>query len=144
MDINFGQLKEYSSRAFYSSDNPQARVLSFIINEIEKIFDASDIVFAYPKNLFINNKQVELFLIDSKKQLIKAIYEDKNLTISVYFAKDIINFYNKVNHEDDSRSLIIKFASSETIEFNSRNDTNTHHIQRFDALILEMCKFMMK
>lgn len=143
MEITLEYLRRYSNEGFYSNGKPQANALRFMLEEIYKIVDTKEIKIVYPKNLFMDNKQVEIYLFDDNRHIIKFTYENDELNTLLYFFKDIEYLKNKVNCNDDSRSLEIKFINSETIEFSSINDTNSYHTQRFDELIIDIYKVLL-
>lgn len=140
MEITIDFLIRYANECFYSGKNLQARPLKFMLEEISKVIDISDIKIVYPKNLFIDDKQVELYLFNEKRQIMKVTYEDKEINTILYFLKDIVCLENKVNAEKRSRSLLIKFSNSEMIEFNNKNDTNSHYNDRFETLMIDITK----
>lgn len=143
MEITFQFLTQYSNECFYSGRNPQARPLKVMLEEINKVIDTSEIKVIYPKNLFVDDKQVEIYLFTDKRHIMKVTYENREVHTYLYFPKDIVNFSSKVNFEENSRSSVIKFSNSEMIELNSLNDTNTYHTYRFEELIIGIWKLFL-
>lgn len=113
-------------------------------DEINKVIDTTRIKVVYPKNLFIDNKQIEIYLFDDKEHILKITYENKEVSIRLYFLKDITRLKNSVNYEKESRSLTIEFSNGEIFEFNSTSDTNSYHMHRFDDLILDILKLSLR
>lgn len=143
MEITFEYLIRYSNECFYDSRNPQARPMRFMLEEIGKIIDISGIKVIYPKNLFVDDKQVEIYLFNDERQIMKVTYEGGEVYTSLYFSKDIVNISSKINCDNNSRSLLVKFSNGEVIELNSVDDTNTYHTYRFDELIIGIWKLFL-
>lgn len=140
MEITFDFLMRYSNKCFYSERSSQARSLRFVLEEINKVIDVNEIKVIYPMNLFIDDKQIEIYLFNDKRNIMKVTYENKELNAYLYFFKDIVNFKSKINCENKSRSLSIDFSNGEKIEFNSINDTNSYYTNEFDELIIGIWK----
>lgn len=143
MEITFEYLTRYSSECFYDNRYPQARPMKFMLEEIGKVIDISGIKVIYPKNLFVDDKQIEIYLFDDKRQIMKVTYEGGVVYTCLYFSKDIVNISSKINCDNNSRSLAVKFSNGEVIEVNSVNDTNAYHIYRFDELIIGIWKLFL-
>jgi len=114
-----------------------------MLEEIGKIMDISGIKVIYPKNLFVHDKQVEIYLFNGESQIIKVTYEGGEVYTCLYLSKDIVNISSKIKCDNNSRSLLIKFSNDEVIELNSLNDTNAYHTYRFDELIIGIWKLFL-
>lgn len=143
MEITFKYLTRYSNECFYENRNPQARPMKYMLEEIGKVIDTSGIKVIYPKNLFVDDKQVEIYLFDDKRQIMKLTYESGEVHTCLYFSKDIVNISSKINCGNNSRSLLIKFSNDEVIEFNSVNDTNAYQTYLLDELIIGIWKLFL-
>ena len=144
MEITLENLRRYSMEGFYNSRNPQVQTLRYMTDEIIKVIDTTKIKVVYPKNLFIDNKQIELYLFDDGDHIFKITYENKEVCIFLYLLKDITRLKNSVNYENKSRSLTIEFSNGEIFEFNSASDTNSYHMHRFEDLIVDIWKSFIK
>jgi hypothetical protein len=144
VEITLENLRRYSMEGFYNSRNPQVQTLKYMTDEIIKVIDTTKIKVVYPKNLFIDNKQIELYLFDDGDHILKITYENKEVCIFLYLLKDITRLKNSVNYENKSRSLTIEFSNGEIFEFNSASDTNSYHMHRFEDLIIDIWKSFIK
>jgi hypothetical protein len=104
------------------------------------LFDPNSIKVIYPKNLFLNDKQVELFLFTDKKQIIKVTYEKGEVHTDLYFSKNLSMY---INISDYCRSLNIRFIDGDEIEFNSKNDTDHANTGSFNDLIVAIWKVLL-
>lgn len=144
MEITLENLRRYSVEEFYSSRNPQVQALRYMTDEINKVIDTTRIKVVYPKNLFIENKQIELYLFDDREHIFKVTHENNEVCIFLYFLKDIIHIKNSVNFGNKSRTLTIEFSNGEIFEFNNTSDTNSHYMHRFDNLIVDIWKLPLR
>lgn len=142
MEINLEKLRSYSHYRFYSGSDPQARALKFMLDEIYSLIDINEIKIVYPKNLFIDSKQIEIYCFLYSGHMIKITSENNELKILSRYCKDIISLEHKINLNTVSKSLMIQFSDGEAIELDSMNDTNLHHREKFDTLIVEIYKLL--
>lgn len=143
MEITFDNLTRFSKECFYDNRYPQARPMKIMLEEIGKIIDISGIKVVYPKNLFVDDKHVEIYLFNDKRQIMKVTYESGEVYTYLYFSKDIANIRSKINCDNNSRSLVVKFSNGEVIALNSIDDTNTYYTNRFDELIISIWKLFL-
>lgn len=140
MEITIDRLEKYAKANFYITDIPQAKPLYFMLKEVNELFDPNSIKVIYPKNLFLNDKQVELFLFTDKKQIIKVTYEKGEVHTDLYFSKNLSMY---INISDYCRSLNIRFIDGDEIEFNSKNDTDHANTGSFNDLIVAIWKVLL-
>lgn len=135
MEITFDSLTQYSNECFYNNRYPQARPIKTMIEEIRKLIDVDTIRLAYPKNLFVDGKQVEIYLFDDKEHMFRVVCENEEVNIQVYLLKNVSRLESSSNYGEEPRLLTIEFLNGESFRFDSRTDTNSYHVQRFNDLI---------
>jgi hypothetical protein len=144
MDITYNHLKTYvRNQLFYPLINRQLSVLNSSFGEIEKTINAEDITLIYPKNLFLDNNFVEMYIFDNKEHLIMSIYKDELITSKIFCLRDITLVDSTFNLQNDARTLILKFRDGDIVELNSTRDTNSNHSRTFSELILGISRLIL-
>lgn len=143
MDISYNQLRTWvNNQLFNPRLNMQISILNLLFEEIEKTIDVEDIALIYPKNLFVENVLVDLYLFNKTEYLIKFAYDDKRIITTVLYLKDVTFVEGIIDLRDGTRSLSVKFNNGETLELSSVKDTNVNHRRSFSDLILEINKYL--
>ena len=101
----------------------------------------------YPKNVFLDDKQFELFLFCTNRCMVNVKIDDDEQYFIIRYIKidDIYKIELKESVKDkDEKILNINLKNGESIEFNSKNDTNQYHKVIFASLIDEIIKYIIE
>lgn len=143
MSIDFKKIKDY----FYSNrcNNNASRKYAGMFEKVLQIIDEKDILYFYPKYLFVDEQTLQLYSVLKNNKFIKVwINEDKQVFME-FFNIDKIK---RVSYEcplDDygNYKLTLLFEEKlEVIKFNSEEDTNGHLKYKFDKKICNIVKYL--
>lgn len=143
MNLDVKEIKDY----FYSNryNNNASCKYAGMFEKVLQIIDEKDILYFYPKYLFIDEQTLQLYFVLKNNKFIKVwINEDKQVLME-FFSIDKIR---RVSYEcplDDygNYKLILLFEEKlEEIKFNSKEDTNRHWKYKFDKEICNMVKYL--
>ena len=146
MGVNYLEIKQLLQSNRYS--NNKSRIFSDILFKIEELVDVDTIRFFYPKNLFVVDKDLEAYLVFEDKILWGRMLPNKsnnNFVLEILRFKDITDLkYDCSCCRDGFHKLTIKFKNGTTIVFNSMEDTNSSWCHKFEDLIKDLLKFLIK
>lgn len=143
MNLDVKKIKDY----FYSNrcNNNASRKYAGMFEKVLQIIDEKDILYFYPRYLFIDEQTLQLYFVLKNNKFIKVwINEDKQVLMG-FFSIDKIR---KVSYEcplDDygNYKLTLFFEEKlEEIKFSSKEDTNGHWKYKFDEEICNMAKYL--
>lgn len=143
MNLDVKEIKDY----FYSNryNNNASCKYAGMFEKVLQIIDEKDILYFYPKYLFIDEQTLQLYFVLKNNKFIKVwINKDKQVLME-FFSIDKIR---RVSYEcplDDygNYKLILLFEEKlEEIKFNSKEDTNRHWKYKFDKEICNMVKYL--
>lgn len=143
MGVDYVEIKRYFESRRYSEN--KAGKYSNMLFKIEEFVDVNTIKLFYPKNLFVDSKDLEAYLVFEDKILRGKILEDNNIEITALRLKDLTDFKCECTcNPDGYHRLTMKFQNGETLVFNSVEDTNTSWSHKFEKLIKDLLKLLIK
>ncbi len=143
MGLDFKEIKDYFYKNQYN--NEVSRKYADMFEKVSQIIDENDILYFYPKYLFVDEQTLQLYYVLKNNKFIKVwINEDKQIVMEFFNIEKI----NRVSYEcplDDygHYKLTLLFEEKlEEIKFNSKEDTNEHWKYKFDEAICNMAKYL--
>lgn len=143
MEVSYVEIKGYFDGHRYS-DN-KSRKYSNMLCKIEEFIDVNTIKLFYPKNLFVDHKELEAYVVFEDKLLRGRILEDTNIEITTLKFKNLIDFKCECTcNPEGFHRLTMKFENDETVVLDSVEDTNTSWSHKFENQIKEVSKLLIK
>jgi hypothetical protein len=145
MNVDFNEIKDYFYRNRYCDNN--SRKYASMFEKVSQIIDESDILCFYPKYLFVDRQNLQLYFVLKNNKFIKIWINDEKKVVMRFFN---INKIKCVIYEcplDDDYgehklTLLLLFEENvKEIYFNSIEDTNEHWKYRFNEAIRSMAKY---
>lgn len=141
MEVSYVEIKRYFENHRYS--NNQARKYSNMLFKIEEFIDVNTIRLFYPKNLFVDDKELEVYVVFEEKILRGRILEDTNIEITTLKFKNLTDFKCECTCKSEGfHRLTMKFENNETVVLDSMEDTNTSWSHKFENQIKELVKHL--
>lgn len=141
MIIDYFEIRDYfASRDYYE---PKLRLYNAIFHNIEEFIDPNEINIFYPKNLFIEGSDLEVYILNNSQILRCRIIDEDRIEIKIFFLKDLKDFTCecvKISYEDYYDKLILKFNDNEILILDSSMDTNFSWKTKFEKQIKEIIK----
>lgn len=143
MKRDYEEIKNYFKQ--HAKDNDKDLKYISMIDEIEHFVDVKKIRGCYPKNLFVDEKELELYLIMDDKMLRCTGAEEERIELTVFRFNDIIDmrfdfaFGFMITHK-----LELKFKNGETVVLDSQKDTNDGWIHKFEDEIKALIRHLLK
>lgn len=141
MSVDFKEIKDYFYNNRYSDNT--ARKYAGMFEKVSQIIDDNDILYFYPKYLFVDEQTLQLYFILKNNKFIKVwINGDKHIVIEYFNMNKIKNIIYECPLGDygDYRLTLILEENEEEIIFNSKEDTNERWKYRFNEAICSMAK----
>lgn len=133
--LNYEEIREYvcRSRLINANDNFSRKIYI----RAERLIKEENIKCFYLKNLFVEDKVLEIDLFCNDGRIVKVGLQDNNFIVTeVYDAKNIVKVTLKENHKYEyEKELFIQFNTGEVLSLNSKNDTNEHYVNEFSKII---------
>ncbi len=141
MNVDFKEIKDY----FYNNryNNNTALKYADMFEKVSKVIDENDILFFYPKYLFVDEQTLQLYFVLKNNKFIKVwINEEKKIVMQFLNMNKIKNIIYECPLGDygDYRLTLILEENEEEIIFNSKEDTNERWKYRFNEAICSMAK----
>lgn len=112
-----------------------------IFYNIEEFINPNKINVFYPKNMFVQDKNLEIYIFLESKILRGRIIDDARIEIKVLSLKDIKDFTCEcINDGEYYHKLTLKFINGEIIELDSMVDTNFSWRNKLEKTIKEIMK----
>jgi hypothetical protein len=143
MNLNLKEIMNYLEKNRLSES--YAKKYFSLFKKVSQIINEENILFFYPKFLFVNDKPIQLYFILKNHMLISvSIKEDKQLIVEFLN----VNKIRKINYEcslDDyggTTILTVLFEDNfEEIIFNSEDDTNENWKYEFEKVLCDIAKY---
>ena len=141
MNVDFKEIKDY----FYNNryrDNT-TRKYAGMFEKVSQIIDENDILYFYPKYLFVDEQILQLYFILKNNKFIKVwINEEKRIVMQFLNMNKIKNVIYECPLGDygDYRLTLLFEEKAEEITFNSKEDTNERWKYKFNEAICNMAK----
>lgn len=143
MSMDFKEIKDNFYKYYFN--NNASRKYADMFNKVSQIIDEKDILYFYPKYLFVDEQTLQLYFVLKNNKFIKFwINEDKQLVMEFFNIEKI----NKVSYEcplddyGDYKLTLLFEEKLEEIKFDSKEDTNEHWKYKFDEEICNMAKYL--
>lgn len=141
MEYSLSNLKE-NFRTNYKYNNHIK-----MINALEKYVQANKVEMFYPKNLFLEDKQLEFYAFTNKNIIvITSTNDDTSLTVclNVINRDNIKNIFIQEN-DDNKNEITLKIGvlDGNEIVFNNISDSNNHHSCGFKNHISNIAKYLL-
>ncbi len=143
--IDYSELSSAIKRNAYYDE--RAWKYSAIISNINELINPNQVKLYYPKNLYIEGKDLELYLFVDRKIIFGKNTEKNNVVIKIYFLNDIIDFTYKCTYhgEEYFHILILKINNGDTLEFDSMNDATSYSRKyELEEIIKEIGKMIIE
>lgn len=112
-----------------------------IFYNIEEFINPNNISVFYPKNMFVEDENLEIYIFLERKILRGRIIDDGRIEIKVLFLKDIKDFICECIYDGEYyHKLTFEFINGEIIELDSMLDTNFSWRNKFEKTIKEIIK----
>lgn len=141
MSVDFKEIKDYFYNNRYSDNT--ARKYAGMFEKVSQIIDENDILYFYPKYLFVDEQTLQLYFVLKNNKFIKVlINEEKKIIMQFLNMNKIKNIIYECPLGDygDYRLTLILEENEEEIIFNSKEDTNEHWKYKFNEAICNMAK----
>jgi len=144
LGIDYVEIKQYICG--YRCFDDKARNYKAIFSNIEEFIDHSEIKFFYPKNLFLVDKDLEVYVFLDGKILRGRSLEESRIELKIFNLRDLVDFKCECidNREEYFHKITLKFENDEIIVFDSMTDTNESWKYKFDNQIKEIIKVLIK
>ena len=110
-----------------------------IFYNIEEFIDPNKINIFYPKNMFVRDKDLEIYIFLENKILRCRIIDNGRIEIKILFLKDIKDFTCECIYDGEYyHKLTLKFINGEIIVLDSMVDTNFSWRNKFEKKIKEI------
>ena len=141
MNVDFNEIKDYFYRNRYCDNN--SRKYASMFEKVSQIIDENDILCFYPKYLFVDEQNLQLYFVLKNNKFIKVwINEEKRIVMRFLNMNKIKNIIYEcpLDEYGDYRLTLILEENIEEITFNSKEDTNEHWKYKFNEAICSMAK----
>lgn len=143
MKLEYNEIKSYFY-GYWDSDE-KTRNCRSIFNNIEMFVNPNEIRFFYPKNLFVKEKDLEIYIFLNDK-IIKGGIVDNNIELNIYNLKNLIglrceciNYYEEFYHK-----IVMNFINEDVIILNSIDDSKDTWRYKFEEQIKDIIKELIK
>lgn len=139
MIIDYFEVRGYFEGHRYH--DPKARRYSAIFRNIEEFIDPNKVSIFYPKNMFVDDKDLEIYVFLERKILRGRVLDNNKIEIKLLYLKDLKDFICECTYDEECYyKLTLKFYNDEVIVFDSLVDTNFSWKNKFNKVIKEIIK----
>ncbi len=143
MKIDYVEIKGFFEG--YRYHEPKSRKYSAMFHSIEELINSDDIKLFYPKNLFVDDKDLEVYIVLEGKILRGRFLDDNKIELRVLHLKDLKDFKCEgIYNEEGFQKIILQFKNGEEIVFNSMEDTNDNWKYKFKEHIKDVAKMLIE
>jgi len=142
MSVDFKEIKDYFYNNRYSDNT--ARKYAGMFEKVSQIIDDNDILYFYPKYLFVDEQTLQLYFILKNNKFIKVwINGDKHIVIEYFNINKIksVTYECPLDDYGDYRLTLLFEEKEEEITFNSKEDTNEGWKYKLDEAICSIAKY---
>lgn len=132
--------KEYEKHKY---NDPKSRKNSAIFHNIEEFIDLNEINIFYPKNMFVEDKDLEIYIFLESKILRSRLIDNDIIEIKILYLKDIKDFICECMCDGEYyHKLILKFPNDEIIVFDGTVDANIGWRNKFNKTIKKIIRII--
>lgn len=133
-------------RSYFESNrhcDGKSRRCNLIFHEVEEFINSEHIKMFYPKNLFMEDKELEVYIFLEGKILRARVLEGKNIELKILYFKYLKDFVYECIYDGGEyyHKLILNFTSDEVV-FNKLEDTNSSWGPEFEEQIKNIAKLL--
>jgi hypothetical protein len=142
MSVDFKEIKDYFYNNRYSDNT--ARKYAGMFEKVSQIIDENDILYFYPKYLFVDEQTLQLYFVLKNNKFIKVwINGDKHIVIEYFNINKIksVTYECPLDDYGDYRLTLLFEENVEEITFISKEDTNEGWKYKFDKAIRSIAKY---
>ncbi|MCG1012153.1 DUF3908 family protein [Tepidanaerobacter sp. GT38] len=142
MNVDFKEIKDYFYNNRYS--NNIASKYAGMFEKVSQVIDEDDILYFYPKYLFVDEQTLQLYFILKNNKFIKVwINGDKHIVIEYFNINRIksVTYECPLDDYGDYRLTLLFEENVEEITFISKEDTNEGWKYKFDEAICSIAKY---
>ncbi len=141
MIIDYFDVKGYFEGHRYH--DLKARKYSAIFRNIEEFIDPNIINIFYPKNMFVDGKDLEIYIFLESKILRGRVLDNNITEIKILYLKDLKDFICECTFDEEyHHKLTLKFYNDEVIVLDSLVDTNYSWKYKFEKEIKEIIQII--
>lgn len=96
--------------------------------------------FVYPKNLYLKNKSIELYVFTPDKRLVIIKHQNKETLLSTRLINNLKVM--EYRSSDQKRELTFSFLDGTTISLSPKSDTTTAYISSFNEQIILIVRYL--
>lgn len=125
--------------------NQKSRQCYAIFRSIEEFINPDEVNIFYPKNLFIEDKKIEMYVFLKGKIVICKALEGNNIEQKILYLKDINDFTCECYFDDEEYNyykLILSFVNNEVIIFDTSVDTNSSWRYKLEKQLKNIVKVL--
>ncbi|MTK10944.1 MAG: DUF3908 domain-containing protein [Clostridiaceae bacterium] len=139
--ITYKEIKQSGGFNYWYGDNLVS--MKKVLTKADTIIEEDNVEVFYMKNMFLNSKDVELYLFCKDDRIFK-LSTDKEFIITALLDKNNIAKVDIKEKYRDSREkmLEIKFKDNEVFMFDSKNDTNEDYSSDLASSIEHIFKYL--
>lgn len=143
MKIHYAEIKRYFEGYRYYEQ--KSRKYSAIFRSIEELINPNEIKIFYPKNLFLDDKDLEIYIVLNGKLLRWRFGDDKKIELRILHLKNLKDFKCEgICNEEGIYKIILEFETGEEIAFNSMDDSIDNWKYTFKEHITEIAKTLIE
>lgn len=141
MKFDFADFKKKFDDGLYGGI--KSSQYSKLIFKLDEFIDSNKIQLFYPRNLFLEDKELEVFIFIDNKLIIGKNINAGRIEIKVLKLNDIRDLKSECTYyKDGFHRLTVTFTNNETLVFDSAEDTNESWRYSFENHIKELTKFL--
>lgn len=133
MTIN--QLREFSLRYL----DEQALSLIYILRELERVVPLDEQLVIYPKNIYLKNQIIELYVFTPNNYLILATHKNNETLIKMIPVTSINEIDYKISSEE--RLLSLRLNDGGHFVFSPKVDTASSFRETFNEQLVIICRY---
>lgn len=116
-----------------------------IFYNMEELIDSNKINIFYPKNMFVEDKNLEIYIFLDNKIVRGRVIDEGRIEIKILSLKDIKDFTCEyIKDGEYYHKLTLEFINGEIIELDSMVDTNFSWRNKFEKAIKEIIEKIIK
>ncbi len=143
MSMDFKEIKDNFYKYYFN--NNASRKYADMFNKVSQIIDEKDILYFYPKYLFVDEQTLQLYFVLKNNKFIRVwINEDKQIVMEFFNIEKIkrVSYECPLDYYGDYKLTLLFEEKLEGIKFDSKEDTNEHWKYKFDEEICNMAKYL--
>lgn len=142
MSIDYEEVRDYYRGFNYNDERNKEN--SHIFSKIEELININEIKSFYPKNLFLDEKKLEVYIFFENKLLLGQNFKNDKVKIKIIDLNYLKEFKIESNWYEEGINRITLKLDQEEIVFNSLEDSNENWKYRFKEEINNIFQLLIK